>query len=73
MLSNGTHTRATPPVSPRGRWEDKDSFYREESVCFVRHEARTISVQRICDCLGIARRTLYRYIVAHRAQHLKTL
>ena len=36
------------------------------------YEARTISVQHICDRLGIARRTLYRYLVAHRAQPLKT-
>jgi DNA invertase Pin-like site-specific DNA recombinase len=32
------------------------------------YEARTSSVQRICAHLGIARRTFYRELAAHRAQ-----
>ena len=47
---------------------DRETF----ALALQLYEARTISVQHICDRLGIARRTLYRYLVAHRAQHLKT-
>ena len=47
---------------------DRETF----ALALQLYEARTISVQHICDRLGIARRTLYRYIVAHRAQRLKT-
>jgi predicted DNA-binding transcriptional regulator YafY len=32
------------------------------------YEARTISVQHICARLGIARRTFYRDLAAHRTQ-----
>ena len=36
-------------------------------------EARTHSVQRICTRLGIARRTFYRELAAHRTHHAATL
>jgi DNA invertase Pin-like site-specific DNA recombinase len=36
------------------------------------YEARTSSVQRICTRLGIARRTFYRALAAHRTQHAAT-
>ena len=32
------------------------------------YEAQTSSVQSICERLGMARRTFYRYLAAHRAQ-----
>ena len=32
------------------------------------YEAQTSSVQSICERLGLARRTFYRYLAAHRAQ-----
>jgi DNA invertase Pin-like site-specific DNA recombinase len=47
---------------------DRETF----ALALQLYEARTISVQHICDRLGIARRTLYRYLVAHRAQRLQT-
>ena len=37
------------------------------------YEARTSSVQRICTRLGIARRTFYRELAAHRTHHAETL
>ena len=37
------------------------------------YEARTNSVQRICTRLGIARRTFYRELAAHRTHHAETL
>jgi len=37
------------------------------------YEARTHSVQRICTRLGIARRTFYRELAAHRTHHAETL
>jgi DNA invertase Pin-like site-specific DNA recombinase len=33
------------------------------------YEAQADSVQSICEQLGLARRTFYRYLAAHRAQH----
>jgi DNA invertase Pin-like site-specific DNA recombinase len=47
---------------------DRETF----ALALQLYEARTISVQHSGDRLGMARRTLYRYLVAHRAQHLKT-
>ncbi len=35
------------------------------------YEAQTSSVQSICDRLGIAKRTFYRYLAAHRAKRAK--
>ena len=35
------------------------------------YEAQTDSVRSICERLGIARRTFYRYLVAHRTQQQK--
>ncbi len=35
------------------------------------YEAQTDSVQSICERLGMARRTFYRYLSAHRAQQQK--
>jgi len=37
------------------------------------YEAHTSSVQRICTRLGIARRTFYRELAAHRTHHAETL
>jgi DNA invertase Pin-like site-specific DNA recombinase len=47
---------------------DRETF----ALALQLYEARTISVQHSCDRLGIARRTLYRHLVAHRAQRLQT-